>query len=555
MYNAILPILTVFEEEKVLMKLEQVDVKNANQLLQDYREQKDSIMSFFHFKNEQASFAERLKDLQSHKVRRAQLTTIIRNYMSGFESSKKIEQHLAELEKDAVVVVGGQQSGLLTGPLYSVNKAISVLLLAKEQREKLGVPVVPVFWVAGEDHDLDEINHTFYEVNGRLIKHAYNEQSPIKKMASAAVLEQAQLTSWIQTIFSQFGETQYTKELLADVLQVAGKISTYTEFFVTLMNGLFKEQGLLYVDAADEALRRYEAPYFKEMIEHSQEIAQVVTAREQRLEGNGYAMPIGATENAANLFYVREGERFLLTRKEGRFMNQAANISFSKEEMLKMAEDEACFSNNVVTRPMMQDLVFPVLSFVGGPGELAYWSTLKEGFEILGTKVPVFTPRMNLSYVTRETAANLELIGLTAKQAIEGGVAEVRQAYESKIYDAEAKEAITKAKQLLAEQYEVIQKHLAENEIHLERVVDKNLLFHQQQFDFLMKQIEKDIHLKHDVAFKRFKQVEGELLPAGGFQERVYTPYPYLNQYGVDFVADIMKLPLQTTTKHQIIYL
>lgn len=537
------------------MKLEQVDVKNTNQLLQDYREQKESIMSFFHFKNEQPSFAKRLEDLQSHNVRRVELTKIIRNYMSNFESSAKIEQHLSELEKDAVVVVGGQQSGLLTGPLYSVNKAISVLLLAQEQRIKLAVPVVPVFWVAGEDHDLDEINHTFYDINGRLVKHAYNEHSPIKKMASEAWLDHEQLAKWIKTIFSQFGETQYTNQLLNSVLAIAEKTRSYTTFFVTLMNGLFKEQGLLYVDAADEALRRYEAPYFKAMINHSQEIAQVVTAREQKLQDAGYTMPIGATENAANLFYVREGERFLLTRKENRFMNQIANVSFSKEEMLMMAETEACFSNNVVTRPMMQDLVFPVLAFVGGPGELAYWSTLKEGFEILGTKVPVFTPRMNFTYVTRETAANLKLIGLTTQQAIEGKVEDVRQAYESKIYDAEANKAISNAKKLLAQQYEVIQQHLAENEIHLEGIVDKNLLFHQQQFNYLMKQIEKDVHLKHDVAFKRFKQVESELLPAGGFQERVYTPYPYLNQYGESFIEDLMKLSLKTTTQHQIVYI
>lgn len=475
--------------------------------------------------------------------------------MSKLESTEKIEQHLTELEKDAVVVVGGQQSGLLTGPLYSVNKAISVLLLAKEQREKLGVPVVPIFWVAGEDHDLDEINHTFYDVNGRLIKHAYTEQSATKKMASAAILNQQELAEWMQVIFSQFGETEYTKSLLQQVKLIAKESDTYTTFFVKLMNELFKEQGLLYIDAADEALRRYEAPYFKAMIQHAEEIAKVVTAREEKLEENGYAMPIGATENASNLFYVHEGERFLLTRKDGRFMNQMANVSFSQEEMLAMADEDACFSNNVVTRPMMQEFVFPVLSFVGGPGELAYWSTLKDGFEVLGLKVPIFTPRMNISYVTRETAANLQLIDVTAKEAIEGRVTLERQKFEEKIFDKDAKVAINKAKQLVAEQYEVIQKHLVENQIHVDKVVEKNLLFHQQQFDFLMKQIDRDIHVKNDVAFKRYNQVESELLPAGGFQERVYTPYPYLNQYGPNFIMAIMNLPLETSYKHQIVYL
>lgn len=536
------------------MKLEQVYVKNTNQLLQDYYDQKESITSFFHFKNEQASFVERLKDLQQHQVRRAELTAVIRQYMGKLKSSAKIEQHLTELEQDAVVVVGGQQSGLLTGPLYSVNKAISVLLLAKEQRQKLGVSVVPVFWVAGEDHDLDEINHSFYAINSRLVKHSYPEQSRIKKMASSAVLDFELLQSWIKQLFSQFGETAYTKDLLENVMVVAKDSHTYTDFFVNLMNDLFKEQGLLYLDAADPLLRQYEAPYFKQLIEHSQEIAEAVTARELNLEEQGYGTPIGATENAANIFYVRDGERFLLTRKESQFMNQAANISFSKEEMLKMADESACFSNNVVTRPMMQDMVLPVLSFVGGPGELAYWSTLKEGFEILGMKVPVFTPRMNLTYVTRETENNLQLIGLTAKQAIENAVATEKENYDQKIYDREAKDSIEKAKQLLAEQYKFIQQHLVANDINIEQVVEKNLQFHEQQFDFLMKQVEKDVRLKHDVAFKRYDQVSEELLPAGGFQERVYSPYPYINQYGPNFIEHVLALPLETSKQHQIVY-
>ncbi|GEK32652.1 bacillithiol biosynthesis cysteine-adding enzyme BshC [Kurthia sibirica] len=537
------------------MKLEQVHVENSNKLLQDYRDQQATLSSFFHYKNDQTSFEQRLKDLAGHPIRRKELTAIIRHFMSDLASSNKIEQHLNELEQDAVVVVGGQQAGLLTGPLYSVNKAISVLLVAQQQREKLGVPIVPVFWVAGEDHDIDEINHTFSTINGRLVKHVLTDSSKVKKMASATLLNHQKLAEWIEHIFSQFGETAYTKKLVEETLEVANNSVSYTDFFVKLMNDLFKEYGLLYIDAADPALRQYEAPYFERLIEHSEEIAALVTARETKLDELGYGAPIGATEDAANLFYVKEGERFLLSRVNGSFVNNAANLHFTKEEMKKLAHEEACFSNNVVTRPMMQDMVFPVLAFIGGPGELAYWSTLKDGFELLDMQVPVFVPRMNISYVTRETEHNLQAMGITAAQAISGEVAKKKAAYDKKIYDDEAKQAIERAKQLVTTQYKEIQEHLAAKEIHLERIVDKNLDFHQQQFDFLMKQIEKDIRLKHDVAFKQFMQVESELLPAGGFQERVYSPYPYLNQYGQHFIENIMALSFEVSDKHSIVYL
>lgn len=537
------------------MKLEQVQVENTNQLLQDYQNQQEAICRFFHFKNEQSAFEARLQELKQHPIRRKELVGVMRQYMQKFATSEKIEQHLKELEQDAVAVVGGQQAGLLTGPLYSVNKAISVLLLAKEQREQLGVPVVPIFWVAGEDHDLDEINHTFYAAGNRLLKHTYVEEGRVKTMASATKLRLDEVKKWIEQLFKQFGETAYTKELLAYVLEVAQTSHTYTDFFVKLMNDLFKEQGLLYLDAADPAMRQYEAPYFKRLIEHAAEIATVVMKRERDLEEAGYGSPIGATENAANLFYVRDGERYLLTRHDGYFMNQSANVRFTKEQLMQLVDEEVCLSNNVVTRPMMQEMVLPVLSFVGGAGELAYWATLKDGFEVLGLRVPIFTPRMNFTYVTRETASNLELIGLTAKEAIEGGISSKKEAFDAKVYDREAKEAIERAKRLLAEQYEVIQRHIEEHDLHVERVVKKNLAFHKEQFDFLMKQIEKDVRLKHDVAYRRFEQVEQELLPMGGFQERVYTPFPYLNQYGKLFIRDLFTLSLKTSKLHQIIYL
>lgn len=88
--------------------------------------------------------------------------------MEPFGISEMVEENLNALEGGAVAVVGGQQAGILTGPLYSVHKAISVILLAKEQTIKLGEKIVPIFWIAGEDHDLDEINHTYTVVNSTI---------------------------------------------------------------------------------------------------------------------------------------------------------------------------------------------------------------------------------------------------------------------------------------------------------------------------------------------------------------------------------------------------
>ncbi|WP_102692757.1 bacillithiol biosynthesis cysteine-adding enzyme BshC [Rummeliibacillus pycnus] len=538
------------------MKLAQIEIPVTNPLLDDYRNQKSSILSFFHYPNRSESFSKRLEDLQNHPIRRERLVAIIRDFMEPLEISDKAEKHLQELEDNAVVIVGGQQSGLLTGPLYSVHKAISVILLAKEQRENLGIPVVPVFWIAGEDHDIDEINHTFTAVNGRLVKHIYGERSKSKKMASTTRLDVEMTRELINETFKQYGETVYTEKLLTNIDSILQKSTTYTDFFVQLMNWLFKEEGLLFIDAANPKLREYEAPYFEQLIQHSETIANVVTIREADLAELGYGTPIGATKEAANLFYVRDGERFLLERHDGKFINHMANVQFSKSEMLTLAkENPTCLSNNVVTRPLMQDMVFPVLAFVGGPGELAYWSTLKDAFETLNMKVPVFVPRMNITIVDRQVQSILDELQISVADALAGKTTVLKTSYEEKVYDTDAKKVIEKTKQLLQSQYEGLQEHLRNHNIHLEKLVDKNLSFHEAQLDFIMRKIEQEILLKHDVELRKYRIIEDRILPGGGLQERTFNPFQFMNEYGEDLVKEILSLPFAINGKHNAIFL
>ncbi|MFJ9463766.1 bacillithiol biosynthesis cysteine-adding enzyme BshC [Viridibacillus arvi] len=538
------------------MKLEQIDVPVTNQLLVDYRNQESTISSFFHYTIEDESFEKRFEELKNHPIRRAELVKVIREFMEPLEKSVKVEQHLKELEDNAVVVVGGQQAGLLTGPLYSVHKAISVLLLAKEQRAKLDIPVVPVFWIAGEDHDIDEINHTFTVLNGRLQKHIHPDRSKKKTMASTTILDIEDTRKFIKNVFQQYGETAYTEDLLAKIDTFLLKSHTYTDFFAQLMHWFFKEEGLLLLDAADPKLRAYEAPYFERLVDHSEEIATVVSNREALLADNGYGTPIGATKENANLFYVKEGERFLLERKDGKFINDVANVQFTKEELLQLAiEQPACLSNNVVTRPLMQDMVLPVLAFVGGPGELAYWSTLKDAFELLGMKVPVFVPRMNMTLVNRQVEHLIEAHDLTITEVLSGKVAQMHQTFVNEVYDNAAKETIEKTKALLQQQYVELQKHLHNNNVHLDKVVIKNLDIHENQLDFLLKKIEAEVLLQHDVTIRKFTEMEGHLIPEGNLMERIFNPFQYINEYGMTLIDDILQLPLEVSELHQVIYI
>ncbi len=538
------------------MELEVLALQQNNKVMQAYNNDKEFLHTFFDYENGESSYPERLKELTSRTFERRQLAETVRSFMEPFGISVNADKHIEELAENAVAVIGGQQAGILTGPLYSVHKAITVILLARKQREALGVPVVPVFWVAGEDHDLNEINHAYTEMNGRAVKQQYREKFVLKLMASDATYDQVQMISFVKGIFGKFGETTYTKELLNEVLEAVEQEGTFTQFFVRLMNGLFKEEGLLFIDSAFKPLRQLEKDYFIRLVEESEQLAEKIAKQEELFAGQGFGSPIGADVDAANLFYVHDTGRVLLSRKDDHFVNDSSGIRFSKAELLLIAKEQPwLLSNNVATRPIMQDQVFPVLAFVGGPGEIAYWAVLKEAFHHIGLKMPIIVPRMSMTLITPQVKLALEGKTFTVEDVMAGKVDTAREQFVEELRDESFNSAVDETEKMLSEQYEKIAELAKGQGPMMQELLQKNLLFHSKQLGYLKDRAEEAILLKHDVALRAYGILEGELFPEGVLQERLYTPYTYLNSYGPTLIKDLLKLPFEMDGTHKVIYL
>ena len=538
------------------MKLESIQVPIKNHVLADYWSPNTAIHQFFEYEYNDQAFEKRAEHLARNSRDQKELTTIIRQFMEPLGLSKKTNEHLEQLEQGAMVIVGGQQAGILTGPLYSVHKAISVIALAKEQSTKLQQPVIPVFWIAGEDHDLEEINHT-YTVHGELLKkRAYGERSRRKTMASATALNKESMTQLINTIIRDIGETEYTETLIKQLVDALNNSETFTDFFACLMNQLFKEEGLLLIDAANFQFRQFEHKYFAQIIQSNEEIARVVTEKEQELERAGYGKPILATYEAANLFYVEDGERHLLERKNDLFVNLAANLKFTQEELLEVAHNHPeRLSNNVVTRPLMQEMTLPVLAFVGGPGELAYWATLKNAFSVLDLQMPIFAPRLHITIVTRHVEQLLREHQLTVTDVWEGKALHLKERFIADVQDSEAKRQIQAMQQLLVEKYEELASYLEKQHLQLDKILEKNQENHAKQFDYLQQKIEQTVLGKNETTIRKFMTLQNELYPNDGFQERSFNPYQYFNEFGPMLITEMLKQNYSIGKHHYLLYL
>jgi bacillithiol synthase len=522
------------------MEFERLDIRPAGKVMDAYLNDPDFIYTYFDYAPDADGYSARLKELENRSFDRTGLSRVIRSFMGKAGLSVKAEAHLRELEEGAPAVVGGQQAGLLTGPLYSVNKALSVVAEARRLREHLGTPVVPVFWIAGEDHDLLEINHVYAISDDRPVKKQFPVPFGAKTMASETAFDPAEMEAYIRGVFRDYGETAHTESLLGKVIGCLEGNRDFTSFFASLMSYLFSEEGLLLLDAADPALRKLESPHFENMVRRSSVIASGVAETERRFERDGFDRPLGAEEQDAHLFYVDSGERFLLKREGGQFVNSQADFSFSEDQLAEIARTSPeRLSNNVVTRPVMQDLVIPVLTFVGGPGEIAYWSLLRPAFSELGIRMPVVVPRQSLTFISRLTASLLEETGLSAADVLTGRAEEEKQAFIDRVSDRNASDQIVRMEEQLNAGYRELSASLKSRGRNVQELIAKNIGFHERQFNYLKEKIRESVLLEHETAIRRYSRLEAELLPEGGFQERKFSPFQFMNEYGPAFISDL----------------
>lgn len=542
------------------MEIENLVLPSLNHFASDYLQGNLKAEDYFHYDlSNSGLYRERYNELMTRSFLRDELADYIQKYMTKFNPGHRVLKNIESLRNhDSAVVIGGQQAGLLSGPMYTIHKVISIIKLAREQEQALGKPVIPVFWIAGEDHDLAEVNHVYAMKDGKPEKKSYPLYHPFKTMITDMKLDADTAMAWIAGIVETYGESEFTNELLKNTKATLENGETFVDFFAALIHGWFGKYGLLLLDAGDPFLRKIEARYFKELIEKSGKITDAVLSQQAYMQEKGYKRTIEMEENAVNLFYYdrKKQERTLLELSGSEYRGKTGDISFSEAELIELAENQPeALSNNVVTRPIMQEMLFPVLAFISGPGEIAYWAELKQAFEQFGLKMPPIIPRLNITILERGIATDLDETGLDLQTVLISGVKEAEQSFIESIKDESVENLFNETKLLLAQKHRLLSGKAAEIDKGLAPFLAKNRELLLGQLDFMYEKILKSIREKHSIILRKFKRIETSLFPLGSPQERIWNVFYYLNKYGPGFIEDIMELDYEFDNKHKVICL
>jgi bacillithiol biosynthesis cysteine-adding enzyme BshC len=384
-------------------------------LLRDYLQSHGRVSAFFQHQPDLENILKVACALDYPAARRAAVAAVLRQQNELLGAAPATFANLSRLEKGAVAVVSGQQVGLFSGPGYAVYKAIAAVRIAKDLTEQ-GVDAVPVFWMATEDHDLDEVRRTSFFNDGKLIEfelpQGAGNGAPVGRVPLGAEVEALQQAA-VTLLGGEQGE-------LATLLNECYRAEeTYGSAFGKLFARLLKHAGLILLDPLDLRLHGLAQPLFSRAVEERDAIDEALLQRDKQLEQAGYAPQVKVTSRSTVLFHISRDGRQVITDGEGKF--QSGERTWNKQELLDAVRSEPeNFSPNALFRPVVQDFLLPTVAYIGGPSEISYFAQSEVLYRHLLGRMPVMLPRPGFTLIDAKAQRLLKQYNIDVEQVWEG---------------------------------------------------------------------------------------------------------------------------------------
>jgi bacillithiol biosynthesis cysteine-adding enzyme BshC len=473
-----------------------------------------------------------------------------------FGSSELALANVEQLRRpDSVAVVTGQQAGLFGGPLFTVYKALTAILLASRLAGR-GVAAVPVFWVASEDHDFEEVNHA--TVVGRETRLetvgvepcGYAPDQPVGQVSLCAEIGER-----VDAFFAALPETVFTAELKRDLAAAYAPGAGFAEAFSRLMARLFASFGVVLLDPLDPPLKALASPTYMAAIRRAPEIAEALVARSAELVEAGYHAQVHTSPDMVPLFIMEENRRRAMVRRGDRFELKSGEREYTTEELLELARFcPTCMSPNVTLRPAVQDTLLPTVAYVGGPAEVAYFAQLQPVYHLVDRPMPVVVPRASATLVDRDSAKTLERYGLRVEELFADPEATLRKAVEASL-DSPTAELFDETERGLEASLARLGEALAGVDPTLVGSLEGSrakMLYQLARLRtrFVHRATERDAALR-----RRLDALEARLHPNRGLQERTLNAYSFLALTGYGLLDDLAAAIDPEGRNHQVLEL
>jgi bacillithiol synthase len=480
--------------------------------------------------------------------RRQQVAEILDRQNRRFGSNDKTFANLRKFRDGAAVVVTGQQVGLFGGPLFAVLKALTAVAAAKKA-EDAGVPCVPVFWLATEDHDLAEVNHTFLPTSEGNLPELQTTASGIDDAPVGDVL----FTDEVNSVVAQAAELLGASEM-TDVLRQAYRPGeSMGSAFGKLFASIFREWGVILIDAYDPELHHIAEPVFRAAIENAEELDHLLLERGREIDSAGYHQQVKVTNTSTLLFEIKDGRRTVIHRTNGDF--KVADERCSRQELIgRISKSPEHFSANVLLRPIVQDYLLPTLAYTGGPAEVAYFAQVGVVYQRLLNRITPVLPRFSATIVAPHQAKLLDKYGLKLTDLFHG---------EEKLRVQMSQNVLPSSMQSdFAAADEAVERALGEIRRDLQQL-DPTLVdaaaTAESKMKYQLRQLEsraaRSQLTRNEVIERHARQLSTHLFPNKDLQEREIAGVYFLARHGFELLHTLYEAALHDCPDHQVVFL
>jgi bacillithiol biosynthesis cysteine-adding enzyme BshC len=524
------------------------NLPDFNNLFLDYIDEFEKVKKYYKYNyrddNEFLNALIKKKNtyLKDSDFTREDLCKTLTTQNKFFNSTEKTYENIELLKSsNTFAIVTGQQVGLMTGPLYTILKALNAIQLANKLNHKFkDYNFVPVFWLEAEDHDFLEVNNINLLTKENEVKFIQyfgleGEQEKYVKPTGTIVLDE-KIDEFKDEIRNNLVETDFT-ETVFDYINRSYKAGIDLKTaFARLLNYFLKDEGLIFIDPSEKDLKKPLISIFKKELSSYPALCEkvIISSAEMEHEYDPVIKP-----KPINLFYTHNGNRYLIEPKDGESYGlKNSRQKFSRDEMLlALNANPELFSPNVLLRPVCQDTILPTIAYVGGPSEVAYFAQIKDAYEFFETPMPVIYPRTSITIIEKRVETFLEKNKLkipdlfhpkdTARRMVEKfSEMNIEELFSS--YVDELNAIFYQFKQKL----ELIDKNLV-------NTLDKKDQQYKDSLSVLKEKFLTSYLNQNEIVTKQLNKILSVIFPENTLQERSLNIIYFLNKYGMDFIQHL----------------
>jgi bacillithiol biosynthesis cysteine-adding enzyme BshC len=454
---------------------------------------------------------------------------------------------------ETTAVVTGQQPVLFGGPLFVLYKALAAVKVAAELEARRRRPVVPVFWVASDDHDFAEVRaSTILDEAGQLRTLRYApRREPLGQPASHLVLDDT-ITGLVEELRRALPPSPDRDALVDRIADCYQPGATLAGAFGRLLSSLLP--GLVVLDPADPALRPLASTILSREILEGSPSSRLATEVGEALRTAGYHQQVLVRPGFLNLFVVMDGERRALGWTDGGIEIRGSGRRLSPEAAASLLEsDPTPWSPGVLLRPIVQDFLLPTAAYVGGPAEIAYHAQIGPSYGHFGVPRPVLLPRPSLTLIEPAQARALEAedLKLTDLQADPEGLLArwAKDAY------PEVEAAFSRVREALGREMSAVETALAALDPTLRAAADASRGRALHQIETLHEKAIRALKKRDQTRAERLRRTRDALCPGGALQERGLATAGLIARRGTAAIDEIREKMDLWAKGHQVLQL